>query len=111
MTFVADWARFFVLTLSIELLVAVPVLGGSERLARRSAAVGLAQLMTHPGVWFILPELRLGRVPYLILAETGAMLLELLLYKLVFERLPWSRALAASALANGASLAAGTLIR
>jgi len=110
MTLVADWARFFALTLGIELLVAVPLLDRSERFWRRAVAVTLGQLLTHPGVWFILPELRLGRLKYLVVAETGAVVLELLFYKLVFQKLPWSRALAASTLANGASLAMGSLL-
>jgi hypothetical protein len=111
MTVVSEWARYFAITLCVELLVAVPLLGRPERLLRRVAAVTLAQLTTHPGVWFILPELRMGRTPYLIVAESGAVLIEFLFYRLVFSKLPWSRALAVSALANGASLAVGTLLR
>lgn len=111
MTFVTEWVHYFAITLCVELVVAVPLLGRSERLLRRVGAVALAQLATHPSVWFILPELQLGRLPYLVLAESTAVLIEFLFYALVFIELPWSRALAVSALANGASLAIGTLLR
>jgi hypothetical protein len=111
MIYVADWARYFALTLGIELLVATPLLGRREALARRLAAVTFAQVASHPAVWFILPALGLGRIRYLVLAESWAIVSELLLYRLVFPSLTWSRALAASALANGVSLGVSTLIR
>jgi hypothetical protein len=109
--YVAEWARVFALTLAVEMVVAVPLLGREQRLARRSAAVLFAQLATHPLVWFVLPELRLGRLPFLVLAESWAVVAELTLYRLVFPALSWSRALAVSALANGASAALGTFLR
>jgi hypothetical protein len=78
---------------------------------RRIAAVCLAQLATHPAVWFIWPLLGWSRPVYLLVAESFALVIETLVYRLVFERLPWSRALAVSALANCASLAVGLWLR
>jgi hypothetical protein len=109
--YVAEWARFFAFTLGVEMLVAVPLLGRAQRPVRRCAAVLFAQLATHPLVWFALPELHLGRLPFLVVAESFAVVVELALYRLVFPELSWSRALAISALANGASTAVGTLLR
>lgn len=105
MTEVAQWAEYFAVTTLVELVFAVPLLGRGERLVRRCAAVALAQLASHPTVWFILPSLGWPRGTYLFVAETWAIVSELLLYRLVFEKLSWSRALGVSAVANGASLA------
>ena len=110
MTYVAEWAQYFAVTTLVELAVAVPLLGFGEGRWRRVFTVALAQLVSHPAVWFILPELGMRRGTYLTVAETWAVVSELLLYRLVFERLSWARALGVSALANGASLAAGTLL-
>jgi len=110
MSLVAIWARYFALTLVVELGIAVPVLGRRQALGRRAAAVSFAQLISHPVVWFILPELGLGRMSYLLVAEAWALVIELLFYRFAFADLSWSRALAVSALANGASLAAGTVL-
>jgi hypothetical protein len=109
-TLIAGWARAFSLTLVVELAVAVPLIGPPPRWLRRVAAVTLGQVLTHPSVWFLWPELGLPRATYLIVAEAWAVLGELLLYRLVFEAAPWSRLLAASAIANACSLAAGTFL-
>lgn len=103
----------FALTLAVELAVAVPVLGrGAERsLPRRAATVLLAQLATHPAVWFFWPLFGWSRPLYLLVAESFALVTELLLYRLVFRGLPWSRVLAASALANGASVVLGAWLQ
>jgi hypothetical protein len=109
LTRITSWALAFSVTVGVELVVAIPLLGPGSRL-RRATAVALAQLVTHPIVWFVLPQLGLSRTTYLVLAETWAIVGELLLYRLVFVQLPGSQLLAAAALANGCSLAAGTLL-
>jgi hypothetical protein len=101
-----DWLVAFALTTVSELVVAVPLLAPGSR-ARRVGAVCLGQLATHPAVWFIWPLLGWSRPSYVLVAEGFALIVEMLVYRLVFERLPWSKALAASALANAASLAIG----
>jgi hypothetical protein len=101
----------FALAIASESAVAVPLLAPSRASRwRRSAAVCLAQLATHPAVWFIWPLLGLSRPAYVLCAESFAFVLEALIYRFVFERLTWSRALATSALANGVSLALGLLL-
>lgn len=111
MSLVAAWFRFFLLTTAIELLIAVPLLGKERGNVRRVGAVLLGQLASHPLVWFVWPAFGLSRPLYLLLAESWAVLVEWLTYCLVFEKLSWQRALAASALSNAASLAVGTLLR
>ena len=105
------WLLAFLLTTASELVVAVPLLAPGGSLPRRCAAVCLAQLATHPVVWFIWPQLGWSRPVYLCAAEAFALVVEAVLYGVVFERLAWSRAFAASALANAASLAVGILLR
>jgi hypothetical protein len=103
----------FALTVAVELAVAVPVLGnGAERsLPRRAAAVCVAQLATHPAVWFFWPLFGWSRPVYLLIAESFALVTELFIYRLVFRGLPWPRVLAASALANGASVMIGAWLQ
>jgi len=105
------WLSAYLLTTGSELLVATPVLRPGGRLPRRIGAVCLAQLATHPAVWFIWPLFGWPRPVYLLVAESFALVVETLVYRLVFERLAWSRALAASGLANGVSLALGLWLR
>jgi len=101
------WLVAFALTVSSELLVAVPLLSAGGSRSRRIAAVCLAQLATHPSVWFIWPLLGLPRPLFLFLAEAFALLVEALIYRFSFERLNWSRCFAASAVANAASVFVG----
>lgn len=109
---VAAWARAFVFTLLVEFAVAVPLLGAAEpSRARRAALVAVANVASHPAVWFILPALALSATARLALSELWAVLLELGVYRLALRDLAVLRAVAASALANGASLGLGLLLR
>ncbi len=101
------WLIAFAITVASEHVIALPLLapGGSRR--RRIAAVCLAQLATHPSVWFIWPLLGLPRPLFLLLAEGFALVAEALIYRFSFDRLSWSRCFAASARANGASVLVG----
>lgn len=110
------WSIAFALTVVSELAVAVPLLAPpptdplgchEARRSRRIAAVCLAQLATHPSVWFIWPLLGLSRPFFLLAAEAFALVTEALIYRFCFERLAWSRCIAASALANGFSVCVG----
>jgi hypothetical protein len=111
-TYVEWWARAFAFTVGVELAVAVPLLRETERSRlRRVGAVLFANLASHPAVWFVLPALGMPHFATLALAEAWAVGLEVLVYRLVFPDLPFSRALAVSALANGASFGTGELLR
>ncbi|WP_438008452.1 hypothetical protein WME89_06930 [Sorangium sp. So ce321] len=109
---VVAWSRAFAVTLLVELAVATPLLGPAEPSRwRRAALVAVANVASHPAVWFIFPALALGATTRLALSELWAVLLELGVYRLALRDLPALRAVAASALANGASLGLGLLLR
>ena len=111
LSYVGLWARAFALTLGSELCVAPWLLPRGEPRIRRVGAVVAANVLSHPAVWFVFPELGLGYTRMLLLAELWAFGSELLLYRLVFPALPWRRAVAASALANAVSLGLGMALR
>jgi hypothetical protein len=104
------WLIAFSITIVSELAIAVPVLAKGGSRSRRVAAVCLAQLCTHPSVWFVWPLLGLPRPLFLLVAEGFALLVETSIYRFSFERLAWSRCFAASALANGSSVLIGLLL-
>lgn len=101
----------FALTVGLELGVAVPVLAPGGAWTRRIAVVCLAQLATHPSVWFFWTLFDWARPVYLVVAECFALVVETLIYRLCLQQLSWSRALAASALANGASVLIGSFVQ
>jgi hypothetical protein len=106
------WLSAFGATVVVELGVATPLLAptGSSR-ARRMGVVLLANLATHPVVWFVFPGFSLSETERLVLSELWAVVVESLAYALVWPKIrPW-RAVAAGALANGASLGAGLALR
>ena len=111
MTFwVANWLRAFGLTVLIELVVAVPLLAAAERsLGRRAGAVLVANLATHPLVWFLFPGLALGRWTKFGLSEAWAFLAEIAIYRLVWPALRPRRAVLVSLAANAASCLFGLL--
>jgi len=105
---VSDWLRAFAVTLLAEIPVATPLLAGVEkRIARRIAIVIVANLATHPLVWFLFPGLAAGRGLRLALSEAWAFAAELAIYMLIWPALRLRRAALVSLLANGASVAAG----
>jgi len=53
----------------------------------------LAQLASHPAVWFIWPLFARPHARYLLVAEAFALLTEAIAYRIVLERLTWSRAI------------------
>jgi hypothetical protein len=111
MTLVLAWFRAFLLTCGIELVVAPWVLGTNAPLARRLALVFFAQLVSHPLVWFVFPELRLGATGYVVAAETWAVVIEAVFYRVVLVDISRRTALAAAALANGISFGIGLLVK
>jgi hypothetical protein len=107
---VANWLRAFGLTLLVELAVALPLLApGERRLSRRASAVVVANLATHPLVWFLFPGLAVGAAAHVALSEAWAVLAELAIYRIVWPALSIRRAALVSMAANGASLVVGLL--
>jgi hypothetical protein len=108
---IANWLRAFALTLIVEIPIATPLLAAVEaRIGRRVAVVVVANLATHPLVWFLFPGLSLGSAARLALSEAWALLAEIAIYMLVWPALRARRAALVSVAANGASLAAGIVI-
>jgi hypothetical protein len=111
-TWVIDWLRAFGVTFAAETLVALPLLRPSQAsLRRRLAAVALANLATHPLVWFLFPGLALPYTLRLVLSETFAVVLETGAYLVIWPALGPRRATLVAVLANGASLVCGLFLR
>ena len=109
MTFwTANWLRAFGFTLLLEIPIATPLLGIVERsVLRRIAIVVVANLATHPLVWFLFPGLAFGKTTRIALSEAWALLAELAIYRLVWPSLRGRRAALVSLAANAASFTAG----
>jgi hypothetical protein len=117
--YAATWITAFAITITVEVAVAVPLLAPSRagRL-RRTGIVVLANLATHPLVWFAFPQLDLGNGRVAI-SELFAVVVEAAAYVLYWPnaasraqyRAIALRSFGTSAVANGASLAAGLALR
>lgn len=106
-SFVAAWARAFLLTQLVE----APIYHFGYR-APLSAALA-ASTLTHPIVWFVFfgpfePFASMPYTPRLVLAEVFAWLVEALLLRAWTGR---PRPLAWSLVANGSSVAVGSALR
>lgn len=109
---VGFWLRAFALTLAVESAIAVPLLRPAEpRVGRRIGAVALANLATHPAVWFIFPALGLSYGMTVGIAEAWAVAIEIAAYVLLFPQAPRARLAGIALVANGASWAAGIAVR
>ena len=106
------WLVAFLVTVAVEAPIVLALTRGSETgIARRLALVVFAQLATHPLVWFVFPRIvGLTGLGATTLAELWAWLAEAAFYALVLGGLSLTRALAISALANGASVLAGVIL-
>jgi hypothetical protein len=103
------WLRGFALTLATEELVAVPLLREVEpSLARRMGAVLVANVATHPLVWFFFPHLGWSWTWVTLVAEAWAFGFEVFVYALISPRRV-GRALLVSGCANLASYLLGLL--
>lgn len=110
MTYVGMWAVAFAITSAVECVVAGSLLGSKQgSFARRALVVLLAQWVSHPTVWFILPELGMSRLLFVLVAESWAVASELGVYRVVFPAITWRRAIVVSLLANACSFLVGLL--
>jgi hypothetical protein len=106
------WLRAFAITVTIELLIATPLLASSGATwKRRAGVVLLANLASHPMIWFVFSEWALPGTARLVASEAWAVGLEAWAYALVWQGLGPRKAFGVSAVANGASLAMGLLLR
>ena len=113
MTFwVTAWLRAFGLTLLVEVPLAIWLLASVEtKPARRAAVAVLANLATHPLVWFLFPGLALGSGARFALSEAWAFGAEVAIYMIVWPRLSLRRAALVSLIANASSVAVGLVVR
>ena len=112
MSFAAGWLYAFSLTVAIELPVVLLLTQSNALTWRRRAAFGLlAQLITHPLVWFVFPTIPgiTGRTA-LTLSELCAWIVEAGVYVLAGVAPTTLSALGVAGVANGLSLAAGVLM-
>jgi hypothetical protein len=109
LTYAEYWFPAFALTVAVEVPLVVVLTKDSRRAWLMRTGVSLfAQLMTHPIVWFVFPMIPgMTRYRTLTLAELWAWLAEAALYAVTAVSPSVLRAVAVSALANGASLAIG----
>jgi hypothetical protein len=113
MTPVGAWFAAFLVTFAVEAPIVLALTRGSATGgARRLGLVLFAQLSTHPLVWFVFPYIvGLRGDTATMLSEVWAWLGEAALYALAMRDVTLTRALGASALANGASVLAGLALR
>jgi hypothetical protein len=115
------WVTAFAITITVEIAVATPLLApkGAGRF-RRAGIVALANLATHPLVWFAFPQLGLFGNERLAVSELFAVAVETAAYILFWPATAaaraWSKAVVlrsfgTSAVANGASFAVGLTLR
>lgn len=111
MSYEALWVRYFALTVAIELVVALPLLRSTgDTLARRATAVLVANVASHPILWFVLARVLASRTSLVVVGEAWAVASEAVVYALVFPAMERTRALGVSAVANGASFLVGTAL-
>ena len=102
------WFRAFLLTVAIEgPIVLAMTRDATMSWRRRAPLVVAAQLMTHPLVWYVFPSLSFPRRTTFVLSELFAWAAEAAFYAAAQVTSSPLRAVAVSALANGASVAIG----
>jgi hypothetical protein len=102
--YVGSWAFAFAVTLLIELPIVLRVLRPSGLPTSTLFAICLiANLTTHPVVWFVFPFLGLGTVGAFLLSEVWAFGLEIWVYDAAVRSVSKRRSIAASVAANLAS--------
>jgi hypothetical protein len=107
-TYETLWVRSFGVTIACELPVALALLRGSgTSVGRRVAAVAVANLASHPIVWFVLARALSSRSALVVVGESWAVACEAAIYGLVLPHISARRALGVSAIANATSFAVG----
>ncbi|MEZ4226125.1 MAG: hypothetical protein R3B13_34585 [Polyangiaceae bacterium] len=112
MSYVDLWFRAFVVTAASEGLLLVPLLRKLESSwLRRAACVLLANLASHPAVWFVFTDFGLTYAYRFALSEAWAVAVEVLAYRLLFSKLTMRKALLLSLAANALSVSFGLTLR
>lgn len=109
---VSEWFVAFVLTLAVEVPIASYLLRRVEpdRL-RLVILLVVANLATHPIVWYVMTQLFLiGTWEYVLAAESWAVGAEAVFYAVAFRGLDLRRAIGVAVVANGASFIVGWIV-
>lgn len=108
----SGWFAAFVLTLAIEVPIAVVLLRRAEPdLRRLGVLIIFANLASHPVVWYVITQLVLVGTPgYTVAAEAWAIAVEAVFYWAAIRGLPARRALLVAVAANATSWFAGRVI-
>jgi hypothetical protein len=110
--YVVAWFRAFLLTQAIEIGVAGKLFQTKNIPWKRSIGViAIANLASHPAVWFVFPELGFSHIPTFVGMELWAWLSETVIYKIIFPTLLWKHSLVIALIANATSLGLGLLLR
>lgn len=109
----STWPSAFFVTVLVEVPIIVALTRGIPwPIWRRAALALIAQLATHPIVWFFFPGIvGLTRRESLWLSELWAWLAEAAVYLVAFPRTSPLQATAISGIANAMSLATGLAVR
>jgi hypothetical protein len=111
MPLVGAWLRAFIAPLVIETPIVVWLTRDVPMPAWRRFVIALvANLATHPIVWFVIPTLGLNGMVSLVIAETWAVVIEWIVYFVALPTMTLGRALGVSAVANGVSFGIGLLL-
>jgi hypothetical protein len=106
----ALWLEGFGLTIGVEEAVAMPLLRPvCASRGRRAMAILIANLTTHPLVWFFWSRLGWSWMTVTCLAEGWAFGFELVVYRIIFPAAAWRRCAMVSGAANVASYVLGLL--
>lgn len=107
----AFWPVAFALTLVIEVPI-FTMLGPAATSRKRAALAGAAgTCLTHPLLWFVWFPLIHHHTLATISGEILVVGAECVIFHLLTGRCSWTRAAAASALANAASFGLGLILR
>ena len=109
---VDEWIPAFLLTLAVEVPIALALLHRSgPGIVRLAGIAAVANLATHPVVWFVLPQLLdVGETSYTIVAEIWAVAIEALVYWLALPGIGVRRIAITATAANAASWLAGRVL-
>lgn len=110
---VRAWLEAFLVTVAVEAPIVLALTRDAKvDMSKRLALIVFAQLATHPLVWFVFPQIvGLRGSTTIALSEAWAWLAEAAFYALTLPGVRPVRAIGVSALANGASVLAGVIIR
>jgi hypothetical protein len=108
----SGWFAAFVLTLAVEVPIAGYLLRRVEPARLRLAILlVIANLATHPVVWYVITQLFLiGTWEYVLTAESWAVAVEAVFYAVAFRGLDPRRAVAVAVVANATSFIAGRIV-